>query len=62
MPLDTRWPPNRESENKSNQMPPFTPEDVGSVRASFPALSGEYIFFNTAAGSQVLGSVADRYA
>ncbi|VBB73442.1 Putative cysteine desulfurase [Podospora comata] len=41
-------------------MPPFTPEDVGSVRASFPALSGEYIFFNTAAGSQVLGSVADR--
>ncbi|KAK4178614.1 pyridoxal phosphate-dependent transferase [Triangularia setosa] len=41
-------------------MPAFSPEDIDNVRVSFPALSGDQVFFDNAAGTQVLGSVADR--
>ena len=34
--------------------------DVDRVRAEFPALAGEWTFFDNAGGSQVLTRVADR--
>lgn len=33
--------------------------DVQKIRANFPALSQEQVFFDNAGGSQVLGSVVD---
>lgn len=35
--------------------------DVQKVRAKFPALSKEQVFFDNAGGSQVLGAVVDSY-
>lgn len=35
--------------------------DVQKVRAKFPALDKEQVFFDNAGGSQVLGSVVDSY-
>ena len=34
--------------------------DLGFVRRQFPALDGEWTFFDNAGGSQILGPVADR--
>ncbi len=36
--------------------------DLAAVRAAFPALNGDTVFFDNAGGSQVLGSVAARVA
>ena len=36
------------------------PLDVAAVRAQFPALGGDTVFFDNAGGSQVLARVADR--
>ncbi|KAK0668554.1 putative cysteine desulfurase [Cercophora samala] len=41
-------------------MAPDVPRHMDNVRASFPALSGDHVFFDNAAGTQVLRSVADR--
>jgi cysteine desulfurase family protein (TIGR01976 family) len=38
----------------------MTTLDMERVRAAFPALAGEWAFFDNAGGSQVLGAVADR--
>lgn len=35
--------------------------DTQEVRARFPALDKEQVFFDNAGGSQVLGSVVDSY-
>ncbi|KAK3366955.1 pyridoxal phosphate-dependent transferase [Lasiosphaeria ovina] len=34
--------------------------DIDQVRANFPALAGEQVFFDNAGGSQALGAVAER--
>lgn len=36
--------------------------DIQKVRANFPALDKEQVFFDNAGGSQVLGTVVDSYA
>lgn len=35
--------------------------DIQKVRANFPALDKEQVFFDNAGGSQVLGTVVDTY-
>lgn len=35
--------------------------DVQEIRAKFPALAQNQVFFDNAGGSQVLGSVIDSY-
>lgn len=35
--------------------------DMQKIRANFPALSKNQVFFDNAGGSQVLGSVIDSY-
>jgi selenocysteine lyase/cysteine desulfurase len=35
--------------------------DLEKVRACFPALSSDQVFFDNAGGSQTLGTVVDRY-
>lgn len=35
--------------------------DIQTIRAKFPALDKEQVFFDNAGGSQVLGSVVDSY-
>jgi Selenocysteine lyase len=37
------------------------PLDLDQVRGSFPALSAGQIFFDNAGGTQILGTVAERY-
>jgi len=36
------------------------PHDLDSIRARFPALAGDWVFFDNAGGSQTLETVADR--
>jgi len=36
--------------------------DMTEVRGSFPALTGDQVFFDNAGGSQTLSTVVDRYA
>lgn len=36
--------------------------NMAEVRGSFPALSGDQVFFDNAGGSQTLATAVDRYA